>query len=90
MLSSNEISWGLAMSIFSLSHRYGVCEETFLRCCNNVMDALIKKIPLIIKFPEPTQFREIANNFNASGKEFQNVVGCIDGTHLGIEIKKEL
>ena len=73
---------------FSIAHLYGVSEETFLRCCDNVIDALLEKMHMIIKFPQPQEFRQIANNFNSSGKEFPNVVGCIDGTHLRIEIKR--
>ena len=77
----------MRISIYSLSHLYGVAEETYLRCCDEVMDALIDKIDQIISFPRNTEFAQIANNFNAYGKQFPNVVGCIDGTHLRVEIK---
>ena len=67
---------------------YGVSEETYLRCCNAVMNALISKIGRIIKFPQRNEFQDIADAFNSSGKQFPNVVGCLDGTHIKVEIKR--
>ena len=52
------------------------------------MDALIDEIGTVIKFSETRDFPAIANGFNASAvRQFPNIVGCIDGTHLKVEIK---
>ena len=50
------------------------------------MNALISKIECIIKFLTETNSRIFADVFNASGKQFHNVVGYLDCTHIKVEI----
>ena len=74
---------------YSIAHLYGVAESTLLECCDEVMETLIENISKVISFPRQRSFAQIAQNFNSSGHQFPNVVGCLDGTHLKIEIKRD-
>ena len=68
---------------------FGVSEDTFLRCTDVVMDALVGNLHQIIRWPKPSEFKEIASEFDKVGRFFPNVIGAIDGLHLEIELTEE-
>ena len=68
---------------------FGVSEDTFLRCTDVVMDALVGNLHQIIRWPKPSEFEEIASEFDKVGRFFPNVIGAIDGLHLEIELTEE-
>ena len=72
-----------------LAQLFGVSEETFLKCTDVVMDALIANLHQIIRWPKPCEFEEFASEFEKVGRLFPNVIGAIDGLHLEIEFTEE-
>ena len=46
-----------------LSQLFGVSEDTFLKCTDVVMDALIANLHHIIRWPKPSDFEEFASKF---------------------------
>ena len=79
----------LYLSFKRLAHLFGVSEDTFLRCTDTVMDALIANLHEIISWPSKNEFADYANNFEDVGRFFPNVIGAIDGLHLEIELTEE-
>ena len=53
-------------------------EDTFLKCTDVVMDALIANLHQIIRWPKPCEFEEFASEFEKVGRFFPNVIGAID------------
>ena len=72
-----------------LSQLFGVSEDTFLKCTDVVMDALIANLHQIIRWPKPSEFEKFACEFEKVGRFFPNVIGAIDGLHLEIELTEE-
>ena len=72
-----------------LSQLFGVSEDTFLKCTDVVMDALIANLHQIIQWPKPSEFEKFACEFEKVGRFFPNVIGAIDGLHLEIELTEE-
>ena len=68
---------------------FGVCEETFLKCTDIVMDCIVGNLHEIIRWPKPNEFAKVASEFNKIGRYFPNVIGAIDGLHLEIELTEE-
>ena len=44
----------------TLSQLFGIWEDTFLKCTDVVMDALIANLHQIIRWPKPCEFEEFA------------------------------
>ena len=54
-----------------------------------VMDALVRNLHQIIRWAKPSEFEEIASQFDKVGRFFPffpNVIGAIDGLHVEIEL----
>lgn len=57
----------LLFYIYRLSYLFGVNEETFIRSVDDVMDALIEVIHLIVRWPRPGELPAIAAEFDKIG-----------------------
>lgn len=64
-----------------LSQRFGVSTSTAHKCVFDTVDALVKHLPDVIKFP--TDFANEANKFYKF--KYPNVCGAIDGTSIDIK-----
>ena len=74
---------------FQLSGVFGVSTECFICSTNYIIQLLNDKCHDVIKWPQKEDYKEIANKFNESGKrQFQNVIGAIDGCHIQISPNK--
>ena len=73
-----------------LSQLFGISDDTFLKCTDVVMDALIPNLHQIMRWAKASEFEEFASEFHKVGHFFQNVIGAIDGSHLEIELTKQL
>ncbi|XP_062588274.1 putative nuclease HARBI1 [Saccostrea cucullata] len=61
----------------------GVSETTTGRCCRSVCDAIVHLLADCITFPKGNRARETKQQFlKIAG--FPNVLGCVDGTFIGI------
>ena len=76
------IFFAFGNSFRTLSQLFGVSEDTFLKCMDVVMDALIANLHHIIRWPKPSEIEEFAAEFEKVGHFFPNVIGAIDGLHL--------
>ena len=72
-----------------MAHLFGMSEDTFLRCTDLVMDALIANLDKIISWPKKREFADVAHKFNDVGRFFPNVIGAIDDLHIEIELTEE-
>ena len=73
-----------------MSVLFGVSEDTFIRCTEKVVPALIAKVKEIIQFPRKENFASVAEEFDKIGKRrfFPNTIGALDGMHLRVNVKK--
>ena len=67
-----------------MSVLFGVSEDTFIRCTEKVVKALIGKVKEMIQFSRKENFATISDQFDKIGKRryFPNTVGALDGMHL--------
>ena len=61
---------------------FGVSEDTFLKCTEVVMDALIANLHYIIQWPKPSEFEEFACEFEKVGRFLPNVIWAMDGLYI--------
>ena len=83
------IFFAFVNSFRTLSQLFGIWEDTFLKCTDVVMDALIANLHQIILWPKPAEFEQFASEFEKVGRFFSNVIGAIDGLHLEIKLTEE-
>ena len=76
------IFFAFVNSFRTLSQLFGTSEDTFLKCWDVVMDALIGNSHHIIRWPKPSEFEEFACQFEKVGHFLPNVIGAIDGFYL--------
>ena len=53
---------------FRLAYLFGLSEEPFLRVTEEVMEAMIAKIPEIIRWPEENELNLYAEGYNTIGR----------------------
>ena len=53
---------------FRLAYLFGLSEEPFLRVTEEVLEAMIAKIPEIIKWPEENELNLYAEEYNTIGR----------------------
>ena len=83
------IFFAFVHSFRTLSQLFGVLEDTFLKCTDVVMDALIANLHHIIRWPKPSEFEELASEIDKVGLFFPNVIGAIDGLYVEIPFTEE-
>ena len=76
-------------SFRTLSQLFGVLEDTFLKCTDVVMDALIANLHHIIRWPKPSEFEELASEIDKVGLFLPNVIAAIDGLYVEIPLTEE-
>ena len=76
------IFFAFVNSFGPLSQLFGTTEDTFLKCTDVFMDALIDNFQHIIRWPKPSQFQEFASEFEKVGLFLPNVIGPINGLYL--------
>ena len=52
------IFFAFVNSFRTLSQLFGLWEDTFLRCTDEVMDALIANLHQIIRWPKPSEYEQ--------------------------------
>ena len=60
-----------------------------MRCMDVVMDCLVRNLHQIIRWPKPSEFKEIPSEFDKVGRFFPNIIGAIDELHLEMELTEE-
>ena len=76
------IFFAFVNSFRPLSQLFGTSEDTFLKCTDVFMDALIDNFEHIIQWPKPSEFQEFASEFEKVGLFLPNVIGAINGLYL--------
>ncbi|XP_033758071.1 putative nuclease HARBI1 [Pecten maximus] len=77
-------------TIRSLSDRFGVTDSSFLKCREQVINAINSSLKKFIKWPTTGDYLSISERFNDTGSyEFPNIIGAIDGSHIPIEAPAE-
>ena len=56
---------GLNLPTLQLAHMFGISEETFLRVTYEVIDAMVTKIPEVIRWPEENELDLYAAEYNS-------------------------
>ena len=83
------ILFAFVNSLRTLSQLFGIWEDTFLKCTDVVMGALIVNLHQIIRWPKRSELEKFDSEFQTVGRFLPNVIGAIDGLHLEIELTEE-
>ena len=67
------IFFAFVNSFRTLSQLFGELEDTFLKCTDVLMDALIANLHHIIRWAKPYEFEEFASEFEKVGQFLSNV-----------------
>ena len=56
------------LNYFRLAHMFGLSEEPFLRLTSEVIDAMVTKVPQVIRWPQENELDAYAAEYNTIGR----------------------